>query len=175
MLVTANNEQVIDRFSADLELDEYEKYIDDLIHKVKASGRDKIAESIKVSSKLPLFLADPGVETIGTEYILTKAEHKLMNLTDVTNHLTNKELLNLIKNIENKFKNNIKPLIKTTLDKYKSEKDYINESSNQHNISKSPVEQFSDIRHELIGLIETFMFKNHINNSNEDFNYYSFF
>lgn len=72
--------------NANLQMEEYEMYIEDLIHKVKKSDKSSV-EQIKVDSKLPALLATPDVEVMKTDYLLTKGKQKMDNLTDFTNKL----------------------------------------------------------------------------------------
>ena len=66
--------------NANLQMEEYEMYIEDMMHKVKRSDKNT-AEQIRVDSKLPSLLAAPELDKMKTDYLLTKGKQKLGNLS----------------------------------------------------------------------------------------------
>lgn len=72
--------------NANLQMEEYEMYIEDLMHNVKKSDKSSV-EQIKVDSKLPALLATSDVEVMKTDYLLTKGKQKMDNLTQFTEKL----------------------------------------------------------------------------------------
>lgn len=85
--------------NANLQMEEYEMYIEDLIHKVKKSDKSSV-EQIKVDSKLPALLATPDVEVMKTDYLLTKGKQKMDNLTQFTEKLYGEVDKGLMKDFE---------------------------------------------------------------------------
>jgi hypothetical protein len=66
--------------NANLQMEEYEMYIEDLMHKVKRSDKNSVTQ-IKVDSKLPSLLGTPDIETMRSDYLITKGKQKLSNLS----------------------------------------------------------------------------------------------
>lgn len=66
--------------NANLQMEEYEMYIEDLMQKVKRSDKSKV-DQIKVDSKLPALLATPDVDSMKSDYLITKGKQKLANLS----------------------------------------------------------------------------------------------
>lgn len=85
--------------NANLQMEEYEMYIEDLMHNVKKSDKSSI-EQIKVDSKLPALLATPDVEVMKTDYLLTKGKQKMDNLTQFTEKLYGEVDKGLMKDFE---------------------------------------------------------------------------
>lgn len=85
--------------NANLELDEYEKYIDELMHRVKRSENSRV-EPVKVESKLPGMLTDYGMEELNTEYLMTRGLLKLDNLASYITVLTDRVIPNFLAGIE---------------------------------------------------------------------------
>lgn len=85
--------------NANLQMEEYEMYIEDLMHNVKKSDKSSV-EQIKVDSKLPALLATPDVEVMKTDYLLTKGKQKMDNLTQFTEKLYGEVDKGLMKDFE---------------------------------------------------------------------------
>ncbi len=85
--------------NANLQMEEYEMYTEDLMHNVKKSNKSS-AEQIKVDSKLPALLATTDVEVMKTDYLLTKGKQKMSNLTQFTEKLYGEIDKGLIKDFE---------------------------------------------------------------------------
>ena len=85
--------------NANLQMEEYEMYIEDLMHNVKKSNKSS-AEQIKVDSKLPALLATPDVEVMKTDYLLTKGRQKMGNLTQFIEKLYGEVDKGLMKDFE---------------------------------------------------------------------------
>lgn len=116
----------------DLQLDEYEEYIDDMIDNVKKSKKDRV-DNITIESKLPKLLAEPGMDKVTSDFIFNIGERKLNNLVNVNNSFKeglhkllqeldslNKEIEDIIKNSKTKDLNDLKSDISN------KRKEYIN-------------------------------------------------
>ncbi len=77
--------------NANLEMEEYEQYIEDLMYNVKKSDK-KSVDGIEIDSKLPSMLSDFGMESMDISYLLTKGQDKLKNLSILINYLTDKKI-----------------------------------------------------------------------------------
>ena len=96
--------------NANLEMEEYEQYIEDLMHKVRTSDKSKV-DPVKVDSKLPMFLSDFGSSEMNVDYLLTKGRQKLSNLVGLSDVMIEKAIPGLVSNVgnvTNDIKNNFK-------------------------------------------------------------------
>ncbi|NTW90407.1 MAG: hypothetical protein HGA35_00390 [Erysipelotrichaceae bacterium] len=84
--------------NANLEMEEYEEYIESLMRNVKKSDKKNV-EPIIVDSKLPSMLSDFGMEELTTDYLFTKGRDKLMNLSRVINVLSDQQLTRFEKDL----------------------------------------------------------------------------
>lgn len=84
--------------NANLEMEEYEEYIESLMRNVKKSDKKNV-EPIIVDSKLPSMLSDFGMEELTTDYLFTKGSDKLMNLSRVINVLSDHQLTKFEKDL----------------------------------------------------------------------------
>lgn len=85
--------------NANLELEEYEQYIDGLIHKVKASDKTK-SNSILVDSLLPSMLTQSGNKEMPVSFLMTKGIHKLSLLENLIETVNKKIIPGFISSIE---------------------------------------------------------------------------
>lgn len=95
--------------NSNLELDEYEEYIDGLISNIKRSKKDRV-DNIIIDSKLPRLLAEPTMESINSDFILNKGQRKLTNLLELNRRIFNRDLPDLVKRLSESNK-----LVKDTL------------------------------------------------------------
>ena len=66
---------------ANLELDDYEKYVESMMGKLRAKASSaKITDAAAFESKLPSLLADEGMESMDTEYLLNYGVRKIDSL-----------------------------------------------------------------------------------------------
>ena len=72
-------------FNAELELDTYEEYVVEMIAKVKAKKMTISDNKVVLDSKLPTLLANPGMEAVDSDFILTNGENKIRQLVAVSN------------------------------------------------------------------------------------------
>ena len=79
--------------NANLEMEEYEEYIEGMMHNVKKSDKKNV-EPIKINSKLPSMLSDFGMDSMGTDFLFSKGQTKLQNLSKLINVLTDKHIVN---------------------------------------------------------------------------------
>lgn len=90
---------------ADLDMHEYEEYLERVIGKVKLSKKDKI-EGQLIDSKLPEYLADLDLNSINTNFMLQVGRQKLHNLTEICNYVNNhisKFVENVCKDIKDNY------------------------------------------------------------------------
>lgn len=78
--------------NANLEMEEYEEYIEGMMHNVKKSDKKNV-EPIKINSKLPSMLSDFGMDSMGTDFLFSKGQTKLQNLSKLINVLTDKHIV----------------------------------------------------------------------------------
>ena len=81
-------------FNADLELDEYEMYLDDLVARIKANKLEISDNKAKVTSRLPSLLANPGMDAVDVDFVVTHGKNKLMMLTQVIEDVFIRNILN---------------------------------------------------------------------------------
>lgn len=72
-------------FNASLELDEYEQYLDDLIARIRRDKAEISDNKAKVTSRLPSVIANPGMEEVNAEFVVTHGRNKLNKLTQAIN------------------------------------------------------------------------------------------
>ena len=72
-------------FNASLELDEYEQYLDDLISRIRRDKAEISDNKAKVTSRLPSVIANPGMEEVNAEFVVTHGRNKLNKLTQAIN------------------------------------------------------------------------------------------
>lgn len=84
--------------NANLEMEEYEQYIEDLMHRVKRSDKDKVTP-IKADSKLPKFLSSHGDQEFNVDYLVSNGRHKLENLAKLINVLSDKAIPSLLSSL----------------------------------------------------------------------------
>lgn len=108
--------------NANLEMEEYEQYIEDLMHKVKRSDKSRVEVS-KTDSKLPKILTDFGAQELTTDYLLSKGRTKLTNLARMIDIVTDKAIPSYLnglsaatKEIHSKFTKDYKPTPETAAD-----------------------------------------------------------
>lgn len=108
-------------FNAELELSTYEEYLEGMIAKIKAKKMTISDSKTVLDSKLPTLLANPGMESIDSDFILTVGESKVRQLISVSNHtfqntLTKiakeelKELYKVLKELISDASDNSRPL-----------------------------------------------------------------
>lgn len=100
--------------NANLELDEYEDYIDDVIQNVKRSDKESV-EPILIESKLPYLLAEPDTNNVTVSYIMTKGEMALNNLHDFNKDFIRDDLGTLVK-CGKEYVDDLKSTIKTDVE-----------------------------------------------------------
>lgn len=84
-------------FNAELELDTYEEYVEGMIAKIKAKKMTVSDNKIVIDSKLPSLLANPGMEAVDSDFILTNGEGKIRQLVAVSNNVFQNSLSKLAK------------------------------------------------------------------------------
>lgn len=84
-------------FNAELELATYEEYIEGMVAKIKAKKMTVSDNKIVLDSKLPTLLANPGMETVDSDFILTVGEGKIRQLVQVANNTFQTNLSKLAK------------------------------------------------------------------------------
>lgn len=72
-------------FNAELELDTYEEYVEGMIGKIKAKKMTVSDNKAIIDSKLPTLLANPGMEAVDSDFILTNGETKIRQLVSISN------------------------------------------------------------------------------------------
>jgi len=95
---------------ANLEMEEYEEYIESLMQTVKRSNKKDVPK-IKVDSKLPTLLSEFGMQTMTIEYLLTKGRHKIENINRLNTFISDRCLPDLEKSVKahvNKIKETFK-------------------------------------------------------------------
>lgn len=73
--------------NANLQMDEYEMYIESMIQKVKRSDKNTVT-AIKIDSKLPTMLCATDSDLMKSDHLLTKGRQKLENLSFFINGFT---------------------------------------------------------------------------------------
>lgn len=107
-------------FKADLELENYEEYLEVMIAKIK-SKKPEISNSKElIDSKLPSLLANPGMETITHDYILGTGEIKIKQLVHMINKVFNEGIENLAKNDFKRLSDDVTELVSAGFQKEKS-------------------------------------------------------
>lgn len=105
---------------ADLDLEVYEEYLEGMVAKLKSS-KAKITDSkIQIDTKLPSLLANEGMETVNSDFILTVGENKLKHLVSVTNTVFNQELSKLSKKEFKELHDKVQKLIDKGFNKDKT-------------------------------------------------------
>lgn len=84
--------------NANLEMEEYEQYIEDLMRHVKQSDKKNV-EKIKFDSKLPSLVSDFGMQSMSTDYLLNRGRNKIENIGRLIIYITEKCLPDLEKDL----------------------------------------------------------------------------
>lgn len=82
---------------ANLNLEEYNKYLDPMISKLKVQKASLSDNTVSIDSKLPSFLANPGMEKIDSNFLFTTGKDKLTYLTETINGVFGKEISEVAK------------------------------------------------------------------------------
>lgn len=97
----------------DLDLATYEEYVSKMIVKIK-SGKLEISDNkVILDSKLPSLLADPGMESVTSEFVLKNGDRKLNELGDILSD----KFITVMRNIADK---DLKTLVNAIMDLGKS-------------------------------------------------------
>lgn len=81
---------------AKLDLEEYNRYLDELIGKIKVKKGKLSDNTVQIESKLPALLGNPGMEKINTDFLFATGLEKLNTLTYTTNEVFGKRLRELV-------------------------------------------------------------------------------
>lgn len=81
-----------------LELQDYEKYVEHMVAKIKSKKLVIKDSTVLLDSKLPSLLAAPGMNKVNSDYILTAGDTKANRLSDLVSRI----LTNNLKEISNK-------------------------------------------------------------------------
>lgn len=102
--------------NANLEMEEYEQYIEGLMRKVKQSNK-KDVEKITIDSKLPSLISDFSMQSMTTDYLFSKGKDKIENIGRLITYISEKCLPDLendlkvnIREVSEKFKKGYRPL-----------------------------------------------------------------
>lgn len=137
--------------NADLELEEYETYLEGMVAKLKATKPEISDSKAPIKSKLPAFLANEGVESVTSDYILSNGGVKIKYLSEVINNI-------LISDIRKFSGNNLKNLSEKI-------KRLISEGVNVNDIEKT-LDELESIKKEAIAGLEI-IFNHRLDNIKE--------
>ena len=84
-------------FNAELELSTYEEYLEGMVAKVKTKKMTISDSKVVLDSKLPTLLANPGMEAVDADFILSTGENKIRQLINVSNHTFQNSLSKIAK------------------------------------------------------------------------------
>jgi tetrahydromethanopterin S-methyltransferase subunit B len=98
--------------NAQLDLDTYEEYLETMIAKIKAKKMVISDNKVIIDSKLPSLLANPGMESINSDFVLITGENKIKRLTIVANGVFSSALEDIgereLKTLKEKIKEGIR-------------------------------------------------------------------
>lgn len=117
---------------ADLNLEEYNKYLDPMISELKVKKASLTDNTVLIDSKLPSILANPGMEKIDSNFLFTTGKDKLDQLTAMVNGVFGKQISEIAKSDMKEIHSKIRKFI----DKSKNTKDI-------------KIEEIKDLLHEL--------------------------
>ncbi len=100
----------------DLELENYEQYLDEMIGKIKARKGTITDTRLVIDSKLPSLLANEGMESIDSDFVLSTGLAKIRQIADVMDNVFTKKLSGLHKNLEQ----NVKEALTATIQNFQT-------------------------------------------------------
>ena len=97
--------------NAELDLETYEKYLGKMISDIKSKKKTLTDNKVPIDSKLPSLLADEGMESINSDFILSNGERKLKYLISVTRTVFQDGLHRFSKEDMKEFREKLKEVI----------------------------------------------------------------
>jgi len=107
-------------FNAELDLETYEEYLEGMVAKIKAKKMTISDNKVLLDSKLPSLLANEGMESVNSDFILSVGETKIRHLVGVTNTVFQDNLTKVSKDDLKELHSKLKDVVNEGLDPNKT-------------------------------------------------------